>query len=192
MPFAVEDRVDQPVSLYAATKRADELMSHCYSHLYRIRRPACASSPSTGPGAGRTWPTASPTRSPPADRSRSTTTARWRATSPTSTTSSRACSPRSTGRPGRRRRRRTGIYNLGNHQPGRAPPLRRGAGGGARQARRDRASRPLPPGDVIRHLRRHRGQPRATSASSRKRRSRRACRASSPGTASTTGCDQER
>jgi UDP-glucuronate 4-epimerase len=36
LPFAVEDRVDAPVSLYAATKVADELMSHCYSHLYRI------------------------------------------------------------------------------------------------------------------------------------------------------------
>ena len=36
LPFAVEDRTDAPVSLYAATKKADELMSHCYSHLYRI------------------------------------------------------------------------------------------------------------------------------------------------------------
>ena len=36
LPFSVEDRVDQPISLYAATKRAGELMSHCYSHLYRI------------------------------------------------------------------------------------------------------------------------------------------------------------
>jgi UDP-glucuronate 4-epimerase len=35
-PFAVEDRTDSPVSLYAATKKADEHMSHCYSHLYRI------------------------------------------------------------------------------------------------------------------------------------------------------------
>jgi UDP-glucuronate 4-epimerase len=34
MPFAVADRVDQPISLYAATKKADELMSHTYSHLY--------------------------------------------------------------------------------------------------------------------------------------------------------------
>ncbi len=34
LPFAVEDRVDRPVSLYAATKKADELMSHAYSHLY--------------------------------------------------------------------------------------------------------------------------------------------------------------
>ena len=36
IPFSVEDKIDQPVSLYAATKAADELMSHCYSHLYRI------------------------------------------------------------------------------------------------------------------------------------------------------------
>jgi UDP-glucuronate 4-epimerase len=36
MPFAVEDRVDQPMSLYAATKKADELMSETYAHLYRV------------------------------------------------------------------------------------------------------------------------------------------------------------
>jgi len=36
LPFAVEDRTDAPVSLYAATKRANEHMSHCYSHLYGI------------------------------------------------------------------------------------------------------------------------------------------------------------
>lgn len=36
IPFSTEDRVDTPVSLYAATKRSDELMGHCYSHLYRI------------------------------------------------------------------------------------------------------------------------------------------------------------
>jgi len=36
VPFAVEDRVDHPVSLYAATKKADELMSETYAHLYRI------------------------------------------------------------------------------------------------------------------------------------------------------------
>jgi UDP-glucuronate 4-epimerase len=40
LPFSVEDRVDHPVSLYAATKKAGELMAHCYSHLYNI--------PSTG------------------------------------------------------------------------------------------------------------------------------------------------
>jgi UDP-glucuronate 4-epimerase len=39
-PFSVTDRVDHPVSLYAATKRANELMAHSYAHLFRI--------PSTG------------------------------------------------------------------------------------------------------------------------------------------------
>ena len=37
LPFRVEDRVDHPLSLYAATKKADELMSESYSHLYRLR-----------------------------------------------------------------------------------------------------------------------------------------------------------
>jgi UDP-glucuronate 4-epimerase len=36
LPFRVEDRVDHPISLYAATKKADELMGESYSHLYRI------------------------------------------------------------------------------------------------------------------------------------------------------------
>ena len=36
MPFSVHDNVDHPVSLYAATKKANELMAHTYSHLYRI------------------------------------------------------------------------------------------------------------------------------------------------------------
>jgi len=36
LPFRVEDRVDHPISLYAATKRADELMSETYAHLYRL------------------------------------------------------------------------------------------------------------------------------------------------------------
>jgi UDP-glucuronate 4-epimerase len=36
LPFAEADRVDQPTSLYAATKRADELMSHAYHHLYGL------------------------------------------------------------------------------------------------------------------------------------------------------------
>ena len=40
LPFAVEDSVDHPVSLYAASKKANELMAHTYSHLYRL--------PSTG------------------------------------------------------------------------------------------------------------------------------------------------
>ena len=40
VPFAVEDKVDNPVSLYAATKKSNELLAHCYSKLYNI--------PSTG------------------------------------------------------------------------------------------------------------------------------------------------
>ena len=36
LPFRVEDRVDHPMSLYAATKKADELMSETYAHLYRL------------------------------------------------------------------------------------------------------------------------------------------------------------
>jgi len=37
MPFSVDDPVDQPVSLYAATKRANELLAHSYCHLYGLK-----------------------------------------------------------------------------------------------------------------------------------------------------------
>ncbi len=40
VPFSTNDKVDNPVSLYAATKKSNELMAHCYTHLYGI--------PSTG------------------------------------------------------------------------------------------------------------------------------------------------
>ena len=36
LPFSVDDRTDRPISLYAATKKANELMAHSYSHLYRL------------------------------------------------------------------------------------------------------------------------------------------------------------
>jgi UDP-glucuronate 4-epimerase len=36
MPFSVHDNVDHPVSLYAASKKANELMAHTYAHLYRL------------------------------------------------------------------------------------------------------------------------------------------------------------
>ncbi|MGP4865177.1 NAD-dependent epimerase/dehydratase family protein [Psychrobacter sp. T6-5] len=36
VPFAVADRVDEPISLYAATKKANELMTYTYSHLYNL------------------------------------------------------------------------------------------------------------------------------------------------------------
>ena len=38
LPFDEADRVDQPLSVYAATKRADELLSHAYAHLYGLRQ----------------------------------------------------------------------------------------------------------------------------------------------------------
>ena len=84
VPFSTDDRVDNPVSLYAATKKSNELMAHCYSKLYNI--------PSTGlrfftvygpagrrsmvPPAVRIWPTSgSPTSCSRARPSRFTTTA---------------------------------------------------------------------------------------------------------------------
>lgn len=36
LPYSTDDRVDHPISLYAATKKANELMAHSYSHLYGI------------------------------------------------------------------------------------------------------------------------------------------------------------
>ena len=36
VPFSIDDKVDNPVSLYAATKKSNELMAHCYSKLYDI------------------------------------------------------------------------------------------------------------------------------------------------------------
>jgi UDP-glucuronate 4-epimerase len=36
LPFSIEDNVDTPISLYAATKKANELMAHVYSHLFKI------------------------------------------------------------------------------------------------------------------------------------------------------------
>lgn len=36
LPFSTDDSVDHPISLYAATKRANELMAHTYAHLYRL------------------------------------------------------------------------------------------------------------------------------------------------------------
>ncbi|XUM22104.1 NAD-dependent epimerase [Bradyrhizobium oligotrophicum S58] len=36
LPFSVRDNVDHPISLYAASKKANELMAHSYSHLYRV------------------------------------------------------------------------------------------------------------------------------------------------------------
>jgi hypothetical protein len=91
MPFSEHDSVDHPVSLYAATKKANELMAHTYSHLFGL--------PTTGL---RFFTVYGPWGRPDmalflftkaileGGRSTSSTTARCSATSPTSTTSSRA------------------------------------------------------------------------------------------------------
>jgi UDP-glucuronate 4-epimerase len=91
MPFSEHDSVDHPVSLYAATKKANELMAHTYSHLYGL--------PTTGlrfftvygpwgrPDMALFLFTKAILEGRPIDVS---TTATCSATSPTSTTSSKA------------------------------------------------------------------------------------------------------
>ena len=131
LPFSVHQNVDHPVSLYAATKKANELMAHTYAHLYGLpvsglallHRLRAVGTPGHG---------ALPlhdARSSPASRSTSSTTAITRATSPTSTTSSRAwCASPTRSR--RRTRRGTAdapdpatssapyrLYNIGNNTP---------------------------------------------------------------------------
>ena len=77
MPFSVHQNVDHPVSLYAATKKANELMAHTYAHLYGFPAPGCASLPSTDRGAARTWqPFSLPGRSLPDSPFKSSITAR--------------------------------------------------------------------------------------------------------------------
>lgn len=49
MPFSEDDRVDFPVSYYAATKKANELMAASYANLYKFRYRLSASSPCTAP-----------------------------------------------------------------------------------------------------------------------------------------------
>lgn len=54
-PFSTEDKVDGPVSLYAATKKSNELMAHAYSKLYHIPVTGLRFLPYTGLMAGRIW-----------------------------------------------------------------------------------------------------------------------------------------
>jgi UDP-glucuronate 4-epimerase len=90
LPFSEDQNVDHPVSLYAATKKANELMAHSYSHLYGL--------PTTGLRLFTVYgPWGRPDMSPmvftnailAGCRSTCTTTARCAAISPTSTTSSK-------------------------------------------------------------------------------------------------------
>ena len=86
VPYSTDDKVDNPVSLYAATKKSNELLAHAYSKLYDI-------------------PSASPTSCDGARPSRYSTMGTASATSPSWTISSRAycvsCSMRRRNRPAR-------------------------------------------------------------------------------------------
>ena len=159
LPFAVEDRVDQPLSLYAATKRADELLSHCYSHLYRL--------PATGL---RFFTVYGPWGRPDmaAFRFADAITAGQPITLYNQGDMQRdftyiddvvagvlAALDRPPAAGGEAPHR---LYNLGNHRP---VELRHFVAV-LEQALGRRAEirlAPLPPGDVVRHLGRHRGQP---------------------------------
>ena len=88
MPFSIHDNVDHPVSLYAASKKANELMAHCYAHLYRIPCTGLRFFTVYGPWGGLTWRCSSSLRRFwKENRSRSTTTERCSAILPISMTS---------------------------------------------------------------------------------------------------------
>lgn len=55
LPFSTADPVDSPISLYAATKRANELMAHCYFHLHDLPATGLRFFSVYGPWAGPTW-----------------------------------------------------------------------------------------------------------------------------------------
>lgn len=76
VPFSTEDKVDNPVSLYAATKKSNELIAHAYSKLYDIPSTGLRFFTVYGPRDALTWRiSASRTSCLPATPSRSSTTA---------------------------------------------------------------------------------------------------------------------
>lgn len=79
--FREDEAAMEPVSLYAATKRSCELMSHCYSGLYGLTQAGLRFFTVTGRGVGPTWLTsASHVRSNRANRSTSSVRGEWPAT----------------------------------------------------------------------------------------------------------------
>ena len=91
MLFSVHDNVDHPVSLYAATKKANELMAHTYSHLYNIPTTGLRFFTVYGPWGRPDMALFKFTKiSSPMNPSRCSTMASTAAISPISTTSSRA------------------------------------------------------------------------------------------------------
>jgi nucleoside-diphosphate-sugar epimerase len=93
MPFSTHDNVDHPLSLYAATKKANELMAHTYSHLFGLPTTGLRFFTVYGPWGRPDMALFKFTRpSSPENRSRCSITASTGAISPTSTTSSKASS----------------------------------------------------------------------------------------------------
>jgi nucleoside-diphosphate-sugar epimerase len=92
VPFAVEDKVDTPVSLYAATKKSNELLAHAYAKLYDIPSTGLRFFTVYGP-AGRPdmFYYAATQKLAGAKPSSCSTMGTAGGTSPTSTTSWRAC-----------------------------------------------------------------------------------------------------
>ena len=154
LPFAVEDRVDQPISLYAATKRADELMSHCYS--------APLPPAGDGPALLHGLRPLGPARHGGLHVRRRDHSRAGRSRSSISGEMQRDFTyiddivagvlaaldrpPAARGRASAPHR----LYNLGNHRPVELLPLRRDARAGARPARPRSELAPMQPGDVVR------------------------------------------
>ena len=85
VPYSTDDKVDNPVSLYAATKKSNELLAHAYSKLYNIPSTGLRFFPSMVLQAVQTWLTSAlPTSCAKARPSKSSTTATASATSPLS------------------------------------------------------------------------------------------------------------
>jgi UDP-glucuronate 4-epimerase len=159
MPFAESDAVDHPISYYAATKKANELMAHTYAHLYGIPTTGLRFFTVYGPGAAPTWPcSSSPRPCWRASASMSMAKASWCATSPISTISSKAsCAcwtspPRPTpamtaGTPTRHQHRALSHLQYRQQLAHRADGLHRGLEG-ALQITARKQMLPIQPGDM--------------------------------------------
>ena len=90
MPFSDADSVDHPISLYAATKKSNELMAYTYNHLYSLPTTGLRFLPSMSPEVSLIWLRSSlQKRHSKANRLTFTTIAIWEAISITSTILSR-------------------------------------------------------------------------------------------------------
>ena len=195
LPFSEDQRVDQPVSLYAATKAPNELMAHSYSHLFGL--------PATGL---RFFTVYGPWGRP--DRRRCCSPSAILAGEPINVFNDgdmqrdftyvddivegvvRVLAHR---RRAPRRRRRRAARDLQHRQPpgGRARDVHRDARARCSAARRSATTGRCSPATCRRPTRRSSGC-RRSRASRRARRSRTGSRASSPGTATTTACSAAR